>query len=385
MMPKHRTVVMALVMMLAFGHVWSKLYAQTPRNEPSIRMFVPASATTWWAALDDGGYRVVRTTDAGRRWRDLTPPGSASEGKLFLDRDTAWAWTIPGFGKPVGIAYRTTNGGRTWPSIGPLPSNNCDLHFVDLVHGWCADIGAAAGSEGVDLYRTLDGGKTWSLVSVTSLIDSSTPESIPSGCDKFIAFTSPTVGWASLVCNGAGPGDSLLYSTVNGGQTWQARYVPFPTCKFNDPANFIPSVRLDPVVVKGSWAGLRTEAYCDDRAVGISASTDGGTTWLTQSVPMQASSAALLDSAHWWFTDGTTIAATDDGGKHWQIWPLPQAMSGPPSNVSLKFLSPLLGWAVSTPEPKNTTAVWRTNDGGKTWTPSRWRVRESNHRPCMPV
>ncbi len=305
-----------------------------PQASSSMRIspssFVPASPTVWWTMLvndnlspEAAPYRAIRTKDGGRTWQDVTPHAVTDAasgtilGSFFLDRDTAWIWTIPGFGKPVGIAYRTTNGGRAWVSIGRLPSDNCDLHFVDRVHGWCADIGAAAGLEGVQLYRTVDGGATWTLVSVTSLTDeSSTTESIPGGCDKLITFTSPTVGWDSVVCNGA-PSDSL-YSTKDGGRTWQARDVPFPTCgAADDPQKRFDDLELGAPVVKGSWAGLRILVECFDYdsgtriitpigiSYGISTSTDGGTTWRTQSVPIKASSAALLDSTHWRLTDGT--------------------------------------------------------------------------------
>lgn len=39
--------------------------------------FVPQSATTWWAIVQSNLRAktfVVRTSDGGRRWRDVTPP-----------------------------------------------------------------------------------------------------------------------------------------------------------------------------------------------------------------------------------------------------------------------------------------------------------------------
>lgn len=89
--------------------------------------------------------------------------------------------------------------------VGRLPSSyGCELQFVTPLDGWCPEIGAAAGSEGPKLYRTVDAGQQWRLVSVTGPAGNR-PGSLPFGCDKALDLKSPTVGWAVFQCAGGTP------------------------------------------------------------------------------------------------------------------------------------------------------------------------------------
>jgi photosystem II stability/assembly factor-like uncharacterized protein len=356
---------------------------QTQRADDQwlIQKFVPVSITTWWVELgnpieETGAYpdRVIRTTDGGHSWQDVTPPAATpatqeahgtSVSGFFLDEKTAWTWTTP-FAPNEGIVYRTTNGGLTWVPMGRSPSTNCEFTFVDRVHGWCADIGASAGSEGVMLYRTVNSGATWALVSVTSLTDeSSKPDNIPPQCDKSITFTSPSLGWASMYCLGGNPEYSFLYASADGGFTWQPRQIPLPPCHMDDPEDS-SEVEFGTPQVKGLAVALLIREGCDhDPGMGVSISTNRGLTWSTQTVPSDAWSAAFVDSRHWRLIDSRAIAATDDGGSHWQNWPLVAHMRD--HGFDLKFLSPRLGWAVQSDHEG--TVVWQTLDGGHTWTP----------------
>ena len=70
------------------------------------------------------------------------------------------------------------------------------------------------------LYRTSDGGVHW--VASTSL-----PATRISGISQ-LDFISPTNGWAWGASSGSG--DTMLFTTTDGGQTWtqvQAADVPF--------------------------------------------------------------------------------------------------------------------------------------------------------------
>ena len=61
------------------------------------------------------------------------------------------------------------------------------------------------------------------------------------------------------------------------------------------------------------------------------------------------------------------LVATDDGGSRWKSWKPAVAMRdalGTP--LTLDFLSPMLGWAVSRDAGG---PLWWTTDGGRTWAP----------------
>ncbi len=332
-----------------------------------LQSFQPESTTTWWAVvasnLTSQAY-VVRTTDSGHTWQDVfTPPGEGVGASYFLNSDLAWI-APGGPGGPKAPLYRTTNGGRTWQQVGTDP-DGCELQFVDPSHGWCIDIGAAAGSSGVRLYRTSDGGSTWSLVSRTELTGPglSTPGALPPGCDKTISFTSPTVGWASSYCNG---GDPYLYTTSDGGSHWHpVTAVPLP------PGTPAPAgAGLSPPVVQGSHIAIAETIDGRPGATVIATSSDNGKTWQSQLVPTspQPWKVDLIDPTHWRLTNGTEVMSTNDAGAHWHTSTPTIPMKSPGTYGaadSLDFLTPLNGWAIPSPDGG---PFWRTDNAGSTWT-----------------
>lgn len=148
-----------------------------------------------WAT--EAGYEllspaVLRTTDGGSHWRDVTPvhaAGTAVAATYFLDINTAWVGIAPNpesTGPKSMAVWRTSDAGRTWTGGNPSPFLGGQLDFVDLQHGWLFGLtGAATGSTGDVIFATSDGGLHWQLVSFTSGTPSeSTAGSLPFACDK---------------------------------------------------------------------------------------------------------------------------------------------------------------------------------------------------------
>ena len=67
----------ALMAVATFASVASTSLGATSCGAGVLRTFAPQSATTWWAIVDSNlsarSY-VVRTTDGGTHWQNLTPP-----------------------------------------------------------------------------------------------------------------------------------------------------------------------------------------------------------------------------------------------------------------------------------------------------------------------
>ncbi len=330
-----------------------------------LRRFAPQSATTWWAIVDSdltGKSFLVRTTDGGRHWREVTPPVKMVSSSVFLGRDAAWIEAGALFEPRREPLYRTLDGGRTWHRLGPVPSE-CQLDFVDRRHGWCTVIGAAAGSSTVRLYRTSDGGSSWTLVSRTGLYDAdSTPGALPYDCDKRIAFTSPTVGWAASTCLGGSPPP---YRSADGGARWHAlARVALPK-----GAPTPEGEELSVPVVDGSKLALSIEI--GPGATAIATSANGGRSWRARLVPGRREywRVDLIDTQHWRLTDGTHLLATDDAGRHWRRRkPAVSMKDSVGTPLDLTFLSPRLGFAVP---DGNAGPLWWTRDGGRTWHPVR--------------
>jgi photosystem II stability/assembly factor-like uncharacterized protein len=330
-----------------------------------LQRFAPQSANVWWAIVESNltpRTFVVRTTDSGRRWRDVTPPVKLVSSSYFLGRNAGWVEADALHAPRSEPLYRTLDGGRSWQRLARVPTG-CQLDFVDERHGWCAAIGSALGSASVALYRSADGGSSWTLVSRTAVPPApSTPGSLPFGCDKVITFTSPTVGWASSFCNGGSP---YLYTSRDGGSHWHALpQVPLPAGAPTRAGEGIGVPDVD-----GARVTLAVEIAGSPGATAIATSSDGGKSWRTNLVPgrLRQWGVDLIDSHHWRLTDGSVLMVTNDGGRHWRTSRPSRRMTdsvGIP--LTLRFLSPLVGFAV--PDGNN-GPLWWTSDGGKAWKP----------------
>jgi photosystem II stability/assembly factor-like uncharacterized protein len=330
-----------------------------------LQQFAPQNASTWWAIVESNlkpKTFVVRTSDSGKHWRDVTPPLRRVSSSFFLGAATAWVEAGALHSARTAALYRTLDGGRTWRRLGSVASE-CQLDFVDQRHGWCVAVGAATGSETVRLYRTVDGGSSWRLVSRTGLYDrGSTPGALPFSCDKTLTFTSPRFGWAASYCAGGSP---YLYESRDGGARWQRlATVPLPKGLPTPPAGEGLSVPA----VSGSRLAVSVEIGGSPRgATAVATSANGGRSWRTRLVPgsLRYWKVDLVDVDHWTLSDGSTLRATNDAGLHWRHWTSRVSMKDSVgATLALNFLSPRLGFAV--PEG-NSGPLWWTRDGGSSW------------------
>jgi photosystem II stability/assembly factor-like uncharacterized protein len=150
-------------------------YRGTPAAEPQQRGVIysvapsPLDASMIWAGTDDGLIHVTR--DGGRTWQDVTPAALVPWAKVSLveasrfDRDTAWA-AINSFrlDDTRPHIYRTRDGGRSWTHVSAgIPDDEGIVNAVredpvrrDLLY---------AGSER-QVWVSFDGGDRWQSLRV---------------------------------------------------------------------------------------------------------------------------------------------------------------------------------------------------------------------------
>lgn len=217
-----------------------------------------------------------------------------------------------------------------WKWMNPSPQGNT-LFAVDFVDN---NTGFSAGDYGTVL-KTSDAGATWNKIS--------------SGTDKDLisaSFVNSNIGFV-------GGHSQLLRKTTDGGQTWQA--LQLPVSGNWDTAYSVMDIKfLNPNV--GYVAGFfQLESK-------IWKTTDGGSTWATQSTGSfnYIQRLYMLDENTGFAMGGALggeIIRTTNGGSTWEM-----VYQGSYTVYSMHFITSLIG-VVGCEEGR----IYRTTDGGSTW------------------
>src|SRR5579859_6736211 len=339
----------------------------SPGPTPPINALWMSDATTGWARTTT--HLILHTTDGGKSWQNVTPPYPAGNTvqlpPVFTSLSGTVAWVaVSEKQQPDGtipnVVFRTSDGGHTWQEA-MLPRVAMGLgvsqvQFVNAQDGWvlAGFGGGAAGSQGVNLFRSTDGGQTWSLVA-------SAPGSLPLGGQKTgMGWASPTTGWVTgCVC--AAENTVLLSRTQDGGVTWQTQSLPLPALQgvftTEPPVFFSATEGILPVSI--NYQGRVT-------LFAVYATHDGGATWSHSTLVFAAGSAwDFLSMQQGWVlgANSSSVNVTSNGGQSW----LTITPSANFQHISqLDFVSAQEGWAISTTTP-DAPVLLKTMDGGQSW------------------
>jgi photosystem II stability/assembly factor-like uncharacterized protein len=113
-------------------------------------------------SLDSSGNQLLiyRSDDFGETWSHQE---EIEDGKTLDVISADEGWVAADF-----ALYRTLDGGATWtvvPALGiPAGTFFLDVEFVDGVHGWVVTTTDGDTWEPLEVYRTTDGGASWTLL-----------------------------------------------------------------------------------------------------------------------------------------------------------------------------------------------------------------------------
>jgi photosystem II stability/assembly factor-like uncharacterized protein len=205
----------------------------------------------------------------------------------------------------VGAILRSSDGGRSWQSVGSLAGACVDglidavtaLRFATPEQGW-AEVRCIQGPVApASLFQTGDGGASWQPAPWQGDEDSA-----GEALDWSSAMATKRYGWRLA-------GGQLL-ATDNGGRSWVALRLAKRAWQFS---------LLDAGV---GWA---LGSDCDECALKLFFTADGGASWTEfrprgLRIARLAPSLQFVDREHGWITaDDGALYATRDGGRSWEL------------------------------------------------------------------
>jgi DNA-binding CsgD family transcriptional regulator/photosystem II stability/assembly factor-like uncharacterized protein len=300
---------------------------------------------------------------------NIAPPGIANMGDFwFLDREHGWVVSSgrrdDAYETQVSV-YRTSDGGQSWSSapmgepisdIGDRPSVSID--FINSNRGWILERSSTStqSSYGV-LYRTDDGGATWTK--------------LPAPSGESIRFTDENTGWQTS--GGGIKGNRTLWVTRDGGTTWSDA---FPS---THPPQGLTLYDLPAKLQDGSLLLPTTDPT--GRTLSASRSTDEGATWtLIASAPPIPVDGPLVPYI---FPDGRVVAVAEKGVDGVALPAgsnqfLQFSVTGLTGAIDVQFVDDDHGWALiygclasgdQCKERLWPNYIEQTDNGGKTWYP----------------
>lgn len=192
-------------------------------TDARLRGLSAVSGKVAWVSGSKG--TVLRTTNGGRSWESVGPPGTEElefRDIEAFDARNAVALSI-GEGESSRI-YRTSDGGKTWRetfrNTDPRAFYDC-MAFFDPFRG-------LALSDPVDgkfrVSRTWDGGRSWHVDDPKGMPDALPGEYAFAASGQCIAMS----GNHAWIATGGGAKARVLESR-DGGRSWKASEVPLPS------------------------------------------------------------------------------------------------------------------------------------------------------------
>ena len=364
-----------IIFFLLLSLLVASAFAQKKKNTPPPESKPPASQaaaeSSSAATQDDEGepkspwkalnYRLVGPFRGGRV---VAVSGVVGQDNVYY------------FGAVAGGVWKTTDGGINWtpifdkqkgasPAIGAIAVAESDPNVIYVGTGEACIRGNIVGGNGV--YKSIDAGKTWTSV---GLADTHAIGRL------IINPKNPDVAFVAALGHPFADNDERgIFRTRDGGKTWEK-------VLYKDAKTGGIDVTFDPgnpnIVLAALWQAKRTPWSMDSGGPGsgLYRSADGGTTWKEikgHGFPegIKGRIGVTVSGANpnrvWAVVENEKggIYRSDDGGEKWALltddhrfrqraWYYSHIFADPKSADTVYILN---------------TAAYRSNDGGKTFTP----------------
>jgi photosystem II stability/assembly factor-like uncharacterized protein len=209
---------------------WRSIGPANPGGRITVVAGIPGKPEVFYVAGAAGG--IIKTTNGGVTFTpifDHEPVASIGDIEIAPSNENV-VWVGTGEGDPRNSTsfgngvYRSTNGGETWTHVGlddserikrivVHPTNPDTAYVCALGHAW-------GPNEERGVFRTTDGGQSWKKVLYKNpdtgcsdiAMDPSDPRTLYAGM-----YTFRRKPWRF----DSGGGETALYKSTDGGETWQ--------------------------------------------------------------------------------------------------------------------------------------------------------------------
>jgi photosystem II stability/assembly factor-like uncharacterized protein len=259
---------------------------------------------------------VMLSTDAGKTWNRVSMESAELTGGAAASANDTWVvgQSCRSSNQCAAIIARTTTAGQLWDNADlALQGSDIFADRVDPQHGWIASASGDPQRQS-SILATSDGGAHWTVQAAPCL-----------GGTRGLDFTSPTVGWlycSATPSNGAEPG--ILYRSTDGGNSWSKISPVAVMTGASGPAGVLPPTPAA-ATTSASATGPETVAFTSPTSGWVAtrdgvllATADGGNTWraaLSAGEPIRA--VQFVDATRGWTIGVSSVWQTRDGGITW--------------------------------------------------------------------
>jgi photosystem II stability/assembly factor-like uncharacterized protein len=305
-------------------------------------------ANNWY--LGGQGGMFMKTTDAGQTWTmnnravgpiDLSRYSHKLEATMRFDQNNGIICARNGAG-----ILRTTDAGETFDTLRILSSGQGNIRGIYFVN---SNLGFISGSDIYKLYKTTDGGLTWTQVPNLPDLGSGNAYYDVFATDELNIITCGTI-------SGAGE-QAKVYKTTDGGANWNT--ILLPTNQTIHDLEFVDA----------------NNGYLCGGLGFFKSTTDGGTTWSGGvSTPLGATNYKIKAANNEIYVAGNTtnLFKSTDNGSSW----ITLNMNPSGSNSSLNYCMDVVGSNIVVAGIRGN--IYKSTNSGTDWNLLTQRVTESN-------
>ncbi len=333
----------------------------TASGGPALLELHMFSANRGWGLTEN---QILSTRDGGSSWVQIPLPGvtvDSSVSAYFIDQNIAY-FLAPIPGANNSQLFATRDGGATWV-ITLVPFSKAKLYFPNDNIGFAIQtLNVVENFMTVAIYQTLDRGAVWNQVFVHT--PDQGDKNLPvAGIKTGFSFIDGSLGLVGLRAQQNSIG---LYLAQDSARNWIKQELPLPDNLGDQyqstawPPFFLPGNGTDgflPVDFVAEASGVSTRVFY--------LTHDGGITWEIGGAIPDGAAYFFINPQIGWAWGEHTIYSTIDGAQTWAQNPV--AFSRTERASIINFADPLNGWLV-TVDAKNILRLYRTTDGGGTWT-----------------